>query len=50
MKKMDSFDPDWQFAERHGRACSVGLPSLENKGSLLNDSIVCPCCHNVIDK
>lgn len=49
MINLDSLDPDWEFASRHGKASLIGEVSMD-KNSSMSQSEICPCCFQFIYK
>lgn len=48
MINLDHLDPDWAFANKHGKASLTGMAAVGK--SNLSKSEICPCCFQFIYK
>ena len=44
---LSKLNPDWQAAEIHGKAT---VPGIHDHTKPKSDTLICPCCLNIIHK
>lgn len=47
--EMNRFDPDWSFAENHGKSTLPGKPTHELQDEM-EHHLLCECCLNSVEK